>query len=138
MSTPDEVSYEWRGAFSNEEVNVLHAQTFEHRLIDIDWSGQLERYGLGWVCARRAEDGALVGFVKVIWDGDVHAFLLDTMTAASAQHQGIGTELVATAMREAREAGCEWLHVDFEPHLATFYFEACGFRPTDAGLIQLK
>jgi hypothetical protein len=28
-------------------------------------------------------------------------------------------------------------HVDFEPDLAAFYFDACGFRPTDAGLIHL-
>jgi hypothetical protein len=38
------------------------------------------------------------------------------------------------AARQAKAAGCEWLHVDFEPHLDTFYFDACGFRPTDAGL----
>jgi hypothetical protein len=30
-----------------------------------------------------------------------------------------------------------WLHVDFAPHLWSFYFDACGFRPTDAGLIHL-
>jgi hypothetical protein len=34
-------------------------------------------------------------------------------------------------------AGCEWLHVDFEPELRRFYLDACGFRPTDAGLIRL-
>jgi hypothetical protein len=27
--------------------------------------------------------------------------------------------------------------VDFDPGLETFYFDACGFRPTDAGLIHL-
>ena len=30
-------------------------------------------------------------------------------------------------------AGCEWLHVDYLPELTSFY-EACGFRPTAAGL----
>ena len=54
------------------------------------------------------------------------------------QRQGIGTELVAVAAREAATAGCEWLHVDFDDHLAGFYFESCGFRPTQAGLIALK
>jgi hypothetical protein len=34
-------------------------------------------------------------------------------------------------------AGCEWLFVDFEPHLETFYLESCGFRPTLAGLVHL-
>jgi hypothetical protein len=45
--------------------------------------------------------------------------------------------LIAVAVEGAREAGCEWLHVDFEDHLRQFYFGACGFRPTDAGLIAL-
>jgi hypothetical protein len=40
-------------------------------------------------------------------------------------------------MPRARDAGCEWLHVDFEDHLRRFYFEACGFQPTNAGLIAL-
>jgi hypothetical protein len=30
------------------------------------------------------------------------------------------------------------LHVDFEADLGSFYFDACGFRPTDAGLIHLR
>jgi hypothetical protein len=41
------------------------------------------------------------------------------------------------AVREARAAGCEWLHVDFEDHLRAFYLDACGFVPTNAGLIEL-
>ncbi len=33
----------------------------------------------------------------------------------------------------------EWrgLHVDFEGRLRALYVDACGFRPTDAGLIAL-
>ena len=81
--------------------------------------------------------GALVGFVNVAWDGGVHAFVLDTVVAAAWRRQGIATELVAIAEREARAAGCEWLHVDFEPHLTAFYLEACGFRSTPAGVIEL-
>ncbi len=45
--------------------------------------------------------------------------------------------LVATAAKEARAAKCEWLHVDFEEHLRSFYFNACGFKETAAGLIAL-
>ncbi|MGW4586588.1 hypothetical protein ACWEKJ_04575 [Amycolatopsis thermoflava] len=40
------------------------------------------------------------------------------------------------AAARVRAAGCEWLHVDFEPELRR-YFDACGFRQTDAGLIHL-
>jgi hypothetical protein len=35
------------------------------------------------------------------------------------------------------EAGCEYSHVDFEDHLRPFYFGACGFAPTNAGLLSL-
>ncbi len=45
--------------------------------------------------------------------------------------------LVALAVQEARAAGCEWLHVDFEHQLRTFYFGSCGFTSTNAGLIAL-
>jgi hypothetical protein len=31
----------------------------------------------------------------------------------------------------------QWLHADFEPHLRSFYFDACGFRPAAAGLIHV-
>jgi GNAT superfamily N-acetyltransferase len=129
------ITYEWRGDFDNLEVNALHAEAFGHRVLDDDWKGQVERHSLGWVCARAEDD--LVGFVNVAWDGGVHAFVLDTMVAARAGRRGIGTELVAVAVAEARNAGCEWMHVDFDDHLRPFYFEACGFTPTNAGLISL-
>jgi hypothetical protein len=44
---------------------------------------------------------------------------------------------VAITADEAGAAGCEWLHVDFEDGLRPFSFDACGFRPTNAGLIAL-
>ena len=82
-------------------------------------------------------DRRLVGFVNVAWDGGSHAFVIDTLVAAATRRHGIGVELVRVAEREARAAGCEWLHVDFDEHLRGFYLGACGFRPTNAGLIQL-
>ncbi|MFJ3145304.1 GNAT family N-acetyltransferase [Streptomyces halstedii] len=130
------ITYEWRGDFDNAAVNALHAEAFGHAQMPIDWQTQVHRHSLGWVCAR--EDGRLVGFVNVAWDGGVHAFVLDTMVAQDMRKTGVGTELVTTAAQAASAADCEWLHVDFEEHLRPFYFDACGFRPTDAGLIALR
>ena len=130
------IACKWRGRFGNDELNALHAEAFDHRLLDDDWVGQVAAHSLGWVCAR--EDGTLVGWVNVPWDGGVHAFILDTVVARRAGRRGIGTRLVAVAAEEARAAGCEWLHVDFEDHLRPFYFEACGFEPTNGGLIALR
>ena len=132
------ITYRWRGDFNNAELNELHAEAFETRIYDgagWNWAELVRRHSLGWVVAR--EDGRLVGFVNVPWDGLVHAWIQDTMVATAARHQGIGAELVAVAVTEARGAGCEWMHVDFDDHLRPFYFDACGFTPTDAGLIAL-
>lgn len=132
------ITYAWRGDFENVELNTLHAQAFDHPVFGDDgwdWTAQLHRHSLGWVCAR--ENEVLIGFVNVAWDGLVHAFVLDTMVGSSVRRRGVGTELVAVAVSEARRAGCEWLHVDFEDHLRPFYFEGCGFEPTNAGLIAL-
>lgn len=129
------VTYEWRGHFDNTAINALHAEGFGHAPLTDDWWAQVNRHSLGWVCA--TEDGELVGFVNVAWDGAAHAFILDTLVADRARRRGIGAELIAVAARQARAARCEWLHVDFDDDLKTFYFDACGFQPTPAGLIAL-
>ncbi|MFE7767643.1 GNAT family N-acetyltransferase [Streptomyces sp. NPDC057438] len=129
------ISYEWRGHFDNTALDALHADGFGHPVTATDWRTRLERHSLGWVCA--AEDGTLIGFVNVVWDGGVHAFVLDTVVAAHRRGSGVGAALIETAAREARAAGCQWLHVDFEEHLRPFYVDACGFKETAAGLIAL-
>jgi ribosomal protein S18 acetylase RimI-like enzyme len=131
------VTYAWRGEFENTEVEALHAAGFGHEPVGHDWWAQLSRHSLGWVCARESGTGPLAGFVNVAWDGAGHAFVLDTVVATDGRHQGVGVGLIVEAERRARAAGCEWLHVDFEEHLAPFYFDACGFRATPAGLIRL-
>jgi predicted N-acetyltransferase YhbS len=54
--------------------------------------------------------------------------------APDLQRLGIGRDLVRTVTDEAFRAGCDWVHVDYEPEYVTFYERACGFRPTSAGL----
>ena len=129
-----DVRIEWRSPVSDGELVELtqsHGGTPE-----VGWWDRVREHSLGWVAAR-TEAGQLVGFVNVAWDGGDHAFLIDTKTRPTHQRQGLGTAVVARAVAEARAAGCEWLFVDFEAELRTFYLEACGFRPTAAGLIHL-
>jgi ribosomal protein S18 acetylase RimI-like enzyme len=93
---------------------------------------------LGWVRARLA-DRSLVGFVNVAWDGGDHAFLLDTKTRPEYQRRGIGTAMVTLAAQRAKNAGCEWLHVDFGSELRPFYLDACGFQSAEAaGIMNLN
>ncbi len=133
------IVYEWRGLFTNHEVNALHAEAFNTRVYsdaEWNWVELVHRHSLGWVVARQGQQ--LVGFVNVVWDGLVHAWLQDTMVAADARGQGVGTKLVARARDGATAAGCEYLHVDFGYHLRPFYLGACGFTPVNAGLLPLQ
>ncbi|WP_379061279.1 GNAT family N-acetyltransferase [Mesorhizobium sp. UC22_110] len=137
-TTPDRSlpHFLWRGAFENDELNALHAECFEHAQFDDDWWSQVNRFSLGWVILRIGSD--LIGFVNVAWDGGVHAFLLDTMVHSAHRRRGYASQLVRVAVDNAKASRCEWLHVDFDPHLRDFYFAACGFSATDAGLVQLR
>ena len=130
------LTYTVNGVASNQELNELFSTGWpasQHAPDTSDWRAVLE-HSLTYVIAR--SDGVLAGFVNVAWDGRDHAFLLDPRVHPDFRHQGIGTALVRMAASAAREAGCEWLHVDYEPDLAPFY-EACGFKPTSAALMRL-
>jgi ribosomal protein S18 acetylase RimI-like enzyme len=118
-------------------LSALHHRAFHPGRPDADvptvpWASRLERHSLTWVGAFSADQ--LVGFVHAVWDGGAHAFVLDTAVHPDFQRLGIGRDLVRTVTDESIRAGCEWVHVDYEPRLAGFYENACGFRPTLAGL----
>jgi GNAT superfamily N-acetyltransferase len=122
-----------RQPIASAEINGLRAVGWPEAGAQ-DWDAVL-RHGLGWVTAHL--DDQLVGFVNVAWDGGSHAFLLDTVVHPAVRGRGVGRALVERAAAMAREAGAEWLHVDFDPELVAFY-KACGFRPTEAGLLALR
>lgn len=125
----------WRAPVTDEELVALTC-SYGGRAV-AGWWDQIRPHSLGWVTARSSE-GLLIGFVNVAWDGGDHAFLLDTKTEPRYQRRGIGTAVVSLAAEQARDAGCEWLHVDFTEDLRPFYLEACGFQPAEgAGLIHL-
>lgn len=118
------------------EVSRLHQLAFESSDDGVDpWTARLRQHSLTWVGA--FDQGALVAFVHVCWDGGCHGFILDTMVHPGHRRQGLGRTVVAAAVQASTAAGCEWLHVDYEPHLADFYLKACGFRSTEAGLLRL-
>jgi len=127
-----DVRFAWRGEATDDELVIL---TQSHGGRAQRWD-RIRPHSLGWVTAR-SEDGTLTGFVNVAWDGGDHAFLIDTKVRPDHQRRGIGAELVRLAARHAKEAGCEWMEVDFDEPLATFYYDACGFVPTLAGLLHL-
>jgi GNAT superfamily N-acetyltransferase len=123
---------ERRPALADDELNKLFGASWpDHR--PTSFAPVLAR-SITWVAARRA--GRLVGFVNVAGDGGAHAFVLDTTVHPDERRQGLGVRLVRAAAEDATAAGAVWLHVDYEPHLESFYAR-CGFRPTAAGLMPL-
>ncbi len=134
----DEVVYAWRGGFTDPEFIKVHDAAFGFdRPPDQEWKYQsaVEQHSLGWVTAQVGH--YLVGFANVPWDGGSHAWLQDVVVDPDRQGQGIGAQLVALAASAARDADCEWLHVDFDDDVAGFYYEGCGFTPTNGGLLAL-
>ena len=134
-----EIAIRARFEIDDWALSVLHARAFAHpRQPDgvqtQPWAGRLERHSVSWVGA--FDGDSLVGFVHACWDGGVHAFLLDTVVDPDHRHRGIGVLMVDRLISEVRAAKCDWLHVDYEPHLDDFY-RACGFRSTFAGLMRL-
>lgn len=119
---------------SNAELNELFSTAWENHQ-ERDFIGSLDRNSQFWVCAR--DHGKLVGFVKVVWDRASHGFIVDTTTHPSYQHRGIDRNLLAEAIEMAKHRGIEWIHVDFDARYESFYRNV-GFRPTGAGLINLK
>ena len=131
------LSYVVRGPVNTEELNALFSTgwpEWQQAPDTSDWLPVLD-HSLAYVTARA--EGKLVGFVNVAWDGRDHAFLLDPRVHPDFRRHGIGVEMVRLAARAAARAGCEWLHVDYDADLAPFY-AACGFQPTNAGLIRLE
>ena len=128
------VRYQRNPTLDNRQLNDLSAASWRVPS-DSDFQPVLKR-SLGYVGA--FDGDRLIGFVNIAWDGNEHAFLLDTMVHPDFQRQGVGTELAREAVLLCREAGVSWLHVDFEPHLSDFYLAACGFRPSTAGVMKLR
>lgn len=132
----EDVNLQVRFTVDDNALTDLHRLAFRTYGTAVQpWAHRLERHSLTWVGAFAGS--TLVGFVNVCWDGGSHAFVLDTAVRPDYQRRGIGRRLVHEVAAEARRAGCQWLHVDYESHLQPFYRDSCGFLPTDAGLLDL-
>jgi GNAT superfamily N-acetyltransferase len=128
------VEYRVSPPIANAELDRLYAASWPNHQPPYDFQPELER-SLCYVGAYAGEE--LIGFVRLAWDGGVHAFLLEPTVRPDLRRRGIGRTLVERAVAVARERGLEWVHVDYEPDLAEFY-RACGFTSTPAGLIRLR
>jgi ribosomal protein S18 acetylase RimI-like enzyme len=124
-----------RFAVDDSALSNLHDSAFGSSGTVSPWADRLSRFSVSWVGA--FDGDRLVGFVHAVLDGGRHAFFLDTAVHSEYRRCGVGEALVGRLVSDVRDAGCEWLHVDYEPHLRPFYEESCRFRRTHAGLMRL-
>lgn len=129
-----EIEIRTRPEMDQASLNALYAAAWPNHQ-EQDVLRGLTTHCLGYVGAYAGE--ALVGFAKLAWDGDLHAFLLDPTVHPAWQRRGIGRRLVQRLVEVARESGMEWVHVDYEQALHPFY-QACGFAPTPAGVLWVS
>jgi ribosomal protein S18 acetylase RimI-like enzyme len=127
------IEYRRSPRVSNEKLNELFEAAWENHT-HFEFLPVLAK-SLGYVCAFHMQK--LVGFVFMATDGAQHAFILDTTVHPDYRRRGIGVQIVKEAVEIAHEAGVDWVHVDFDPHLQTFY-DKCGFRHTPAGVIKVE
>ena len=128
------ITYEVNPTVANAELDQLFVASWPNHHPPYDFAPELE-HALAYVCAYSGEE--LIGFVRLAWDGSIHAFLLEPTVRPDYRRRGIGRTLVQRIVAVARERGMEWVHVDYTPDLRDFY-RSCGFVPCDAGLVHLR
>lgn len=129
-----DVAYRINPTVTNVELDQLYLASWPNHQPPYDFRPELE-HALVYACAYHGD--RLIGFVRLAWDGSVHAFLLEPTVHPDFRRRGIGRFLVDHVVAVARERNMEWVHVDHSTDLREFY-RACGFTPTDAGLIRLR
>ena len=84
------------------------------------------------------DDGRLVGYANLAWDGWGHAFLIDPTVHPDYRGRGLGRRIVRAALDAAREhPTVEWVHVDAPAELMEKFYVPAGFSPSAAGVIRV-
>lgn len=126
------VDYAHRALVVESELQDLFELAWGSRKCDF---GPVLARSFTWITAR--VHGRLIGFVNVAWDGGVHFFLLDTTVHTRWRRQGIGRRLVLEAIADCRSGPGDWLHVDADEGLMTWFYGRVGFERAPAGLVYV-
>lgn len=78
------------------------------------------------------QDNELIGLVRVIGDGVSIIYIQDLLVRPSAQHHGIGSQLVKLVLEKYQSVRQKVLLTIDEPETRAFY-EQCGFSSCDQG-----
>jgi GNAT superfamily N-acetyltransferase len=116
---------------SAEDVSALHAM-----LVESYWSPGIPRETVARACAHslcavaRDDDGALIGFARLITDRATFAWLCDVIVAPAHRERGLGRGLVAALRAHPELQGLRrWLLATRDAHGV---YAALGFAPLAA------
>ena len=100
------------------------------------WWSRVSAWSLGWVSARN-QDGLLVGFVNVAWDGGAHGFLVDASDPRQATNTaGSVVSSCGRPPRTPKPPAASGFTSTLNRTLLGSNPEACGFqRPTPVSSI---
>ncbi|OHA50683.1 MAG: hypothetical protein A3A97_02045 [Candidatus Terrybacteria bacterium RIFCSPLOWO2_01_FULL_40_23] len=81
------------------------------------------------------EEDRLIGFVRVISDHSLHAYIADLMVDPRYQKQGLGRLLLSRAVEDLKRENFPFIELIYNPELETFY-KKLGFEIIGAGIIR--
>lgn len=127
-----EIEYRLNTPVSSSALDQLYLVSWPNHQPPYDFGPELA-HALAYACAYAGDE--LIGFVRLAWDGGVHAFLLEPTVRPDYRRRGIGRALVERALSHIRAHGISIVHVDYLPDKRGFY-EACGFRTGLGGILE--
>lgn len=83
----------------------------------------------------RNENGELIAFLRVISDGEIHAYIADFVVHPQHQNKGIGSKLLEKAIKLLQEKEIEFIELTFKDDNLNFY-ERAGFEINLSGQIR--
>lgn len=96
----------------SSEINALLDLTGNpNEASNFDWDAILSR-SLAYVTARN-DEGELIGFCNLSWDGGRHAIFYDLNIAPDYQHKDLLAPIIMPLMKIAEGSGAKYLHADF-------------------------
>ena len=101
---------ELSGKVISEEINTLIDSTGSAKN-NFNWDNILPR-SLAYIIVRN-EEGKLIGFCNLSWDGGRHAIFYDLNIHPDYHHKDLPTKIILPLMTAAKEAGVKYLHAGF-------------------------
>ena len=126
-----EIEFYQEGLVDDKEIESLRASVGWDNTIPLH-SKRRERLFI-YFTARI--NGKLIGYIDVLSDGSVDAYVQDLIVLPEYQKRGIGSELLKRAIKYLQQKKIKAIQVIFNPELEGFY-KKFGFNIVKAGIID--